>query len=204
MAQTVKNLPAIHKTQVRFDPWIRKIPWRKEWQPPPGFLPGKFHGQRNLEGYSPWDRKESDTTEWLTLPLKMASALRELPFCSPTLEVNIISPKVYLVFYFSGKVPLLLALLESLLSPPPRGASLSWIWLEVSTQSLLSNSPPSPVLLGLASGSPKGPFHFKCYWEDPEGSGGEGGGRRDRDREYMYIQGWFMSMYDKNHYNIVK
>ena len=42
------------------------------------------------------------------------------------------------------------------------------------------------------------------HWEDPEGSGGEGGGRGDQDGEYMYIQGWFMSMYDKNHYNIVK
>ena len=38
----------------------------------------------------------------------------------------------------------------------------------------------------------------------PEGSGGEGGGRGDWDGEYMYIHGWFMSMYDKNHYNIVK
>ena len=42
------------------------------------------------------------------------------------------------------------------------------------------------------------------HWEDPEGSGGEGGGRGDRDGEYMYIHGWFMSMYDKNHYNIKK
>ena len=42
------------------------------------------------------------------------------------------------------------------------------------------------------------------HWEDPEGSGGEGGGRGDQDGEYMSIQGWFMSMYDKNHYNIVK
>ena len=42
------------------------------------------------------------------------------------------------------------------------------------------------------------------HWEDPEGSGGDGGGRGDRDGEYMYIHGWFMSMYDKNHYNIVK
>ena len=32
----------------------------------------------------------------------------------------------------------------------------------------------------------------------------EGGGRGDQDGEYKYIQGWFMSMYDKNHYNIVK
>ena len=39
------------------------------------------------------------------------------------------------------------------------------------------------------------------HGEDPEGSGGEGGGRGDQDGEYMYIHGWFMSMYDKNHYN---
>ena len=50
----------------RFDPWFRKMPWRREWQPTPLFLPGKFHGQRCLAGYSPWDCKESDTTEQLT------------------------------------------------------------------------------------------------------------------------------------------
>ena len=42
------------------------------------------------------------------------------------------------------------------------------------------------------------------HWEDPERSGGEGGGRGDQDGKYMYIHGWFMPMYDKNHYNIVK
>ena len=42
------------------------------------------------------------------------------------------------------------------------------------------------------------------HWEDPEGSGREGGGRGDQDGEYMQIHGWFTSMYDKNHYNIVK
>ena len=46
-----------------FNPWVRKIPWRKTWQPTPVFLPGEFHGQRSLEGYSPWGHKESDTTE---------------------------------------------------------------------------------------------------------------------------------------------
>ena len=35
----------------------------RKWQCPPVFLPGKFHGQRNLTGYSPWGWKESDTTE---------------------------------------------------------------------------------------------------------------------------------------------
>ena len=47
----------------RFDPWVRKIPWRRKWQPTPVFLPGKRHGQWSLEGYSPWGRKELDATE---------------------------------------------------------------------------------------------------------------------------------------------
>ena len=47
----------------RFDPWMGKIPWRRQWQPTPVFLPGKFHGQRCLVDYSPWSHKESDTTE---------------------------------------------------------------------------------------------------------------------------------------------
>ena len=38
-------------------------PWRREWLPIPVFLPGEFHGQRSLGGYSPWGCKESDTTE---------------------------------------------------------------------------------------------------------------------------------------------
>ena len=45
-----------------FDPWVRKIPWRRKWQPTPAFLPGESHGQRSLAGYSPWGPKESDTT----------------------------------------------------------------------------------------------------------------------------------------------
>ena len=47
-----------------FDPWVRKIPRSRTWQLTPVFLPGKFHGQRNLAGYSPWGHKELDTTEW--------------------------------------------------------------------------------------------------------------------------------------------
>ena len=37
--------------------WVRKIPWRREWLPTPVFLPGEFHGQRSLVGYSPWHRR---------------------------------------------------------------------------------------------------------------------------------------------------
>ena len=47
----------------RFNPWVRKILWRGAgaWQPTAGFLLGKSHGQRSLEGYSPWGQKVSDT-----------------------------------------------------------------------------------------------------------------------------------------------
>ena len=51
----VKNLPAkAGDMRHEFDPWVRKIPWRRKWQPTPVFLPGKSHGQRSLGGYSPW------------------------------------------------------------------------------------------------------------------------------------------------------
>ena len=51
----------------RFDPWVGKIPWRREWISTPVFLPGEFHGQRSLVDYSPKNRKESDMSEQLTL-----------------------------------------------------------------------------------------------------------------------------------------
>ena len=57
----VKNPPA--SAGARFDPWVRKVPWRRKWQPTPVFLPGKFHGQQSLVGYSPWGHKETDTAE---------------------------------------------------------------------------------------------------------------------------------------------
>ena len=47
----------------RFDTWVRKTLWGRKWQPTAAFLPGEFHGQRNLAGYSPQGCKESDTTE---------------------------------------------------------------------------------------------------------------------------------------------
>ena len=55
--------------RLAFDPWVRKIPWRRKWLPTPLFLPRKFHGQRSLVDYSSWGHKELDTTEWLTLSL---------------------------------------------------------------------------------------------------------------------------------------
>ena len=57
MSQLVKNPPSYH-------PWVGKIPWRRERLPTPGFWPGEIHRL-----YSPWGRKESDTTERLSLSL---------------------------------------------------------------------------------------------------------------------------------------
>ena len=65
VALVVKNPPANAGDVKRwkFDPWVRKIPWRKAGQPTPLFLPGESQGQRSLAGYSPWGRKELGTTE---------------------------------------------------------------------------------------------------------------------------------------------
>ena len=61
VAQMVKNLPIFWETW--FNPWVEKIPLRREWTLTPVFLPGKFHGQMSLVGYNPWTVKESDKTE---------------------------------------------------------------------------------------------------------------------------------------------
>ena len=63
MAQTVKCLPAMQRPG--FDPWFRKISWRRKWQLTPVLLPGKSHGQMSLIGALAWGREESDTTEQL-------------------------------------------------------------------------------------------------------------------------------------------
>ena len=68
VSQMVKNLPARQETQVRFLGWEDSL--EKGMAPTPVFLPGKFHGQRILAGYSPRDCKESDTSEILT-PLSL-------------------------------------------------------------------------------------------------------------------------------------
>ena len=53
------SCPCRRHRRCGFDPWVRKIPWRSKWRstPSPVFLPGKFHGQRSLVGYSPWVTK---------------------------------------------------------------------------------------------------------------------------------------------------
>ena len=75
-----------------FNPWVRKIPWRRQWLPTPIFSPGESLGQRSLEGYSPWSYKELDITEQLRLShWRLSSCLKmENFFFFFTLENSLI------------------------------------------------------------------------------------------------------------------
>ena len=60
----IKNPPAsAGDERHKFEPWVRKIPWSRKWQPTAVFLSRESHGQRGLAGYSLWGHKESDMTE---------------------------------------------------------------------------------------------------------------------------------------------
>ena len=63
-------------------PGLGRFPWRRERLPTLVFLPGELHGQKSLAGYSPWGRKELDTTEQLSLALSSISvSSADFPFC---------------------------------------------------------------------------------------------------------------------------
>ena len=65
----VKNLSASEGKRCGFNPWVRKIPWRRNWQPTPLFLPGKSHGQRcqyKRCGFNPWSEKIPHAKEQLS------------------------------------------------------------------------------------------------------------------------------------------
>ena len=59
-----------------FDFWVGITPWRRKWLPTLVFLPGKFHGQRSLVGYSSWLHKESDTIENADTHIPTGNALK--------------------------------------------------------------------------------------------------------------------------------
>ena len=74
-ALVVKNPPVCQCGRCRrnrFNLWVKKIPWRKAWQPTPVIFPRESHGQRSLAGYGSWAHKESDMTE----AIEHASAYR--------------------------------------------------------------------------------------------------------------------------------
>ena len=79
MALVAKNLPAKAGPQKRgrFHPQLGRFPCSLKQQSTPVFLPGKFHGQRTLVGYSPWGRKELDATEHSPVGLESEECLSQ-------------------------------------------------------------------------------------------------------------------------------
>ena len=70
--------------RLRFYPGVQKIMWSRRWQPTPGFLSRKFHGQRSLVGYSPPGHRESDMTEQLSQQQQLISIHKNhLYSCTP-------------------------------------------------------------------------------------------------------------------------
>ena len=80
-----KKKSAYQCWRLEFNPWVRKITWRRKCQPTLVFLPGKSHGQRSLAGYSPWGHKESDTTKY-TMSFYSAMKRNEVPILISMLQ----------------------------------------------------------------------------------------------------------------------
>ena len=80
--------PTCHCMRCGFNPWVGKVPWRRAQQPTPVPLPGKSHGQKSLAGYSPWGRKELDTTEVTPHSSRTAGNAR----MHPEVEASPVSP----------------------------------------------------------------------------------------------------------------
>ena len=87
MAQTVKNLSAMQEARVKSLGW--EYPLGKGVATLSVFLPGEFHGQRSLAGYSSWGHKESDTTEQLSTALHNV-ILRNIIYRTNILYLSII------------------------------------------------------------------------------------------------------------------
>ena len=73
----VKDPPAQCRRCKRrgFDPWVRKISWRRRWQPTPVFLSAEVHGQGS---YSPQGRNESDTPEQLSMRTRVVMKIQQV------------------------------------------------------------------------------------------------------------------------------
>ena len=108
-----------------FNPWVRKIPWRRAWQRTPVFLPGELHGQRSLAGYSLWGHKELDMIDQLTYK-HTAFFMVQLSHTYMTTGKII----ALTIWTFVGKVMSLLfnTLSRLVIAFLPRSKILSFIW----------------------------------------------------------------------------
>ena len=113
-------------------------PWRRKWQPTLVLLPRKFHGWRSLVGYSPWGRKESDTTEWLFTFALLKVRLRPFAFQFLRKMKARIDFEIILILYLFSFRMLLYLLLKS--SVVIRHSYLPWnLWIEKLTPSVVES-----------------------------------------------------------------
>ena len=78
-----------------FDPWVGKIPWKREWLPTPVLWPGEFRGL-----YSPWGHKELDTTKQFSLSLFIPSYSNVQPGFSTAVRPDSVSQfELYIGIY---------------------------------------------------------------------------------------------------------
>ena len=80
-----------------FDPWVRKIPGRRTWQPTPVFLPGKVHEQRSLAGYSPRESQKAGR-DWSDLACMYACSVGTSDVYSPPSKKTVMCP-VQLIYW---------------------------------------------------------------------------------------------------------
>ena len=92
-----------------FDPWVRKIPWRRKWQPTPVFSPEKSHGQRSLVDYNPKGCKELDMAyicNWMDKSRKVSFARQELWSASLIIWFFLlVNPTFFLWSTWDGRFP---------------------------------------------------------------------------------------------------
>ena len=91
----------------RINPWVGKIPWKREWQPTPVFLPGKSHGQRSLVSYTLWicrvrhDWAHTDFISfWLIYPSSISFCKNNMHIFSYSL--NFLLESKYYNFYIAS------------------------------------------------------------------------------------------------------
>ena len=106
--ESAYNLPG-------FSPWVGKISWKKKYPPLPVFLPGKFHGQRSLVGYSPWGWTELDTTEQIIHTRQSVFTLLRLWKCEVCLYSHLCLQNRYMLRTHCELVILLLNIVSHLL-----------------------------------------------------------------------------------------
>ena len=109
VAQMVKHLPTMRETGVLSLGW--EDPLEKEWQPTPVLLPGKSHGRRSVAGYSPWGRKESDTTERLHFTFATSYSTSDILhhlLCRHVLVTNYMKLKINLLCIFKAVIDIAL------------------------------------------------------------------------------------------------